>query len=88
MLGVSCLVCVVAMCASSSCGVCDLFLVVLCANTYIQVGTAVYPMVKNYIQNRATSDLIRVRIHSKYMVVCVDIVYVRAYICRIMQLVR
>ena len=65
MLGVCCLVCDVAMCVSSSCGVCDLFLVVLCAKNiyiYTPVGTAVYSMVKKrYIQNRNTYEYVYVR---------------------------
>ena len=44
MLGVCCLVCGVAMCASSSCGVCELLHAVLCAKKKETVDTAVYPI--------------------------------------------
>ena len=48
------------MCGSASCGVCDLLDLLCSTRKNLSAGTADYPMVKSYIQNRNASDLIRV----------------------------
>ena len=65
------------------CDVRELFLwSVLCAKKmYVQVGTAVYSMVKKrYIQNRNTPDLVRVRIYSKNVVVLMLFTYAFVFV--------
>ena len=66
----------------SSCGVCDLFLV-LCAkyiHIYTPVGTAVYSVIKKrYLQNRNTSNLIRVTL--LFVLMSFPYVFVFAIIC-------
>ena len=54
----------------------------LCAKKmYVQVGTAVYSMVKKrYIQNRNTPDLVRVRIYSKNVVVLMLFTYAFVFV--------
>ena len=79
MLGVCCLVCGAAMCASSACGVCDLFVVVLCAKIYTG-RCCCLPMAKRYFQNRNTSDLIQVRLYSELVLVLMSFTYVFVFV--------